>query len=94
MNLVAAPFLSFSMPQPTGVVASSRPRSPSCGLVGAIAPALAAGNTVVAICSEPRVRSGLDLAEVLGGLRRPGRRREPAAGRRRELARRWARTAT
>ena len=53
VNPVAAPFLSFSMPEPTGVVgvvAGDEP--PLLGLVAEIAPALAAGNTVVAIVSE------------------------------------------
>ena len=66
VNPVAAPFLSFSTPEPTGVVGVVAPEEPELlGLVGAIAPALAAGNTVVAICSERWPLAGLDLGEVL-----------------------------
>src|SRR5215203_5056765 len=49
INPVAAPFLSFSVPEPTGVVGLVAPDEPPLlGLVAELAPALAAGNTVVA----------------------------------------------
>jgi acyl-CoA reductase-like NAD-dependent aldehyde dehydrogenase len=67
VNPVAAPFLSFSLPEPTGVVGVLAPDAPALlGLVAELAPALAAGNTVVAILSPSRPIPGLDLAEVLG----------------------------
>ncbi len=73
INPVAAPFLSFSLPEPTGVVGVVAPDEPELlGLVAEIAPALAAGNTVVAILSEPKPLAGLDLAEVLGVSDIPG----------------------
>ena len=55
VNPVAAPFLSFSLPEPTGVVGVVAPDAPPLlGLVAEVAPALAAGNVVVAILSETR----------------------------------------
>ena len=79
VNPVAAPFLSFSLPEPTGVVGVVAPDEPPLlGLVAEIAPALAAGNTVVAILSESAPLAGLDLAEVARRLRRARRRRQPA----------------
>ena len=87
VNPVAAPFLSFSMPEPTGVVgvvAGDAP--PLLGLVAEIAPALAAGNTVVAIVSERSPLPGLDLGEVLGVSDVPAGVVNLLSGRRAELA--------
>jgi len=65
MNPVAAPYLSFSAPEPTGVVAVLAPDEPDLlGLVREIAPALAAGNTVVALVSRRWPARALDLGEV------------------------------
>ena len=87
INPVAAPFLSFSLPEPTGVVGIVAPEQPALlGLVGELAPALAAGNTVVAILSEPAPLPGLDLAEVLGVSDLPGGVVNLLCGRRAELA--------
>ena len=87
INPVAAPFLSFSMPEPTGVVGVVAPEAPPLlGLVAEIAPALAAGNTVVAILSEAAPLAGLDLAEVLGVSDIPGGVVNLLSGRRTELA--------
>jgi len=87
INPVAAPFLSFSLPEPTGVVGVIAPDQPSLlGLVAEVAPALAAGNTVVAVLSESSPRAGLDLAEVLGVSDIPGGVVNLLSGRRGELA--------
>ncbi|MDE3133267.1 MAG: aldehyde dehydrogenase family protein [Acidobacteriota bacterium] len=87
INPVAAPFLSFSLPEPTGVVGVIAPAQPSLlGLVAEVAPPLAAGNTVVAILSEAAPRPGLDLAEVLGVSDIPGGVVNLLSGRRGELA--------
>ncbi len=96
VNPVAAPFLSFSTPEPTGVVGVVAPEEPELlGLVGAIAPALAAGNTVVAICSERWPLAGPGPRRGARRLRRAGRRREPAGRPPRRSSRpRSARTAT
>jgi len=73
INPVAAPFLSFSAPEPTGVVAVLAPDSPDVlGLIREIAPALAAGNTVVAVVSRSKPLRPLDLGEVAGVSDIPG----------------------
>jgi acyl-CoA reductase-like NAD-dependent aldehyde dehydrogenase len=87
INPVAAPFLSFSVPEPTGVVgivAADQP--PLLGLVAELAPALAAGNVAIAILSEAEPIAGLDLAEVLGVADVPAGVVNLLSGRREELA--------
>ncbi|HJS96163.1 MAG TPA: aldehyde dehydrogenase family protein [Solirubrobacteraceae bacterium] len=87
INPVAAPFLSFSVPEPTGVVGVVAPDEPSLlGLVAELAPALAAGNVAVAILSEAAPLPGLDLAEALGVSDVPGGVVNLLSGRRQELA--------
>jgi acyl-CoA reductase-like NAD-dependent aldehyde dehydrogenase len=87
INPVAAPFLSFSLPEPTGVVGVVAPDAPALlGLVAELAAALAAGNVVVAILSEPDPLAGLDLAEVLGVSDVPGGVVNLLSGRRAELS--------
>jgi acyl-CoA reductase-like NAD-dependent aldehyde dehydrogenase len=87
INPVAAPFLSFSLPEPTGVVGVVAPDAPPLlGLVSEVAPALAAGNVVVAILSESTPLPGLDLAEALGVSDVPGGVVNLLSGRRQELA--------
>ncbi|HTX07009.1 MAG TPA: aldehyde dehydrogenase family protein [Solirubrobacteraceae bacterium] len=88
VNPVAAPFLSFSLPEPTGVVGILAPDAPALlGLVAEVAPVLAAGNVAVAILSEAAPLPGLDLAEVLGVSDVPGGVVNLLSGRRGELAR-------
>jgi acyl-CoA reductase-like NAD-dependent aldehyde dehydrogenase len=87
VNPVAAPFLSFTTPEPTGVVGVVAPDEPELlGLIGALAPALAAGNAVVAIVSERWPLGPLDLGEVLAVSDVPGGVVNLLAGRRDELA--------
>ena len=87
INPVAAPFLSFSVPEPTGAVGIVAPDSPPLlGLVAELAPALAAGNTVVALLSGERPLPGLDLGEVMGIADVPGGVVNLLSGRRAELA--------
>ena len=87
INPVAAPFLSFSLPEPTGVVGIVAPDAPPLlGLIAEVAPALAAGNVVVAILSESQPLAGLDLAEALGVSDIPAGVVNLVSGRRGELA--------
>jgi len=87
VNPVAAPFLSFSLPEPTGVVGVVAPDAPPLlRLVAELAPTLAAGNVVVAILSETQPLPGLDLAEALGVSDVPGGVVNLLSGRRGELA--------
>ena len=87
VNPVAAPFLSFSLPEPTGVVGIIAPDAPPLlGLIAELAPALAAGNVVVAVLSEASPLPGLDLAEALGVSDVPGGVVNLLSGRRGELA--------
>ena len=73
INPVAMPYLSFSVPEPTGVVAILAPDEPDLlGLIREVAPALAAGNTVVAIVSRKHPLRALDLGEVAGVSDIPG----------------------
>ena len=73
INPVAAPYLSFSTPEPTGVVAVLAPDEPDLlGLIREVAPALAAGNSVVAIVSRRWPLRALDLGEVAGVSDVPG----------------------
>ena len=65
-NPVAGPYFNVSMPEPSGVVATFAPQESSLlGLVSVIAPALAAGNTVVTVASQARPLPAIELAEVL-----------------------------
>ena len=72
-NPVAGPYFNFSVPEPTGVVAVLAPDEPDLlGLIREVAPALAAGNTVVAIISRSSPLRPLDLGEVAGVSDVPG----------------------
>jgi len=65
-NPVAGPYFNFTIPEPTGVVGILAPAEPPlAGLVSRLAPALAGGNTVVAVASEPHPLAAVELAEAL-----------------------------
>ncbi|MES1192840.1 MAG: aldehyde dehydrogenase family protein [Solirubrobacterales bacterium] len=73
VNPVAAPFLSMSTPEPSGVVAVlCEPDDVLASVVSAIAAPLAAGNTVVVALPEHTPLPGLDLGEILGVSDVPG----------------------
>jgi acyl-CoA reductase-like NAD-dependent aldehyde dehydrogenase len=65
-NPVAGPYFNFSIPEPTGVVASVAPAHCSLlGLVSVIAPAIVSGNACIVIASQTRPIPAVTLAEVL-----------------------------
>jgi acyl-CoA reductase-like NAD-dependent aldehyde dehydrogenase len=73
INPVAAPFLSMSTPEPTGVVAVlSGADDALASVVASVAAPLAAGNTVVVALPERAPLAGLDLGEILGVSDVPG----------------------
>jgi len=72
-NAVAGPYYNFTVPEPTGVVAVVAPDSPGLlGLVSLIAPALCAGNAVVALAGESHPIAAAVLAEVFATSDLPG----------------------
>jgi acyl-CoA reductase-like NAD-dependent aldehyde dehydrogenase len=72
-NPVAAPYFNFTMPEPTGVVATLAPAEPALeGLVSRIAPAIVGGNTVVVVASETSPLAAVELAEALATSDLPG----------------------
>jgi hypothetical protein len=65
-NPVAGPYVNFSVPEPTGVVAILAPPDSSLlGLVSVLAPVIATGNTAVVIASQDRPLPAVTLTEVL-----------------------------
>lgn len=73
VNPVASSHFNFSVPEPTGVVAIVAPEDSSLiGLVSVIAPAIAGGNTVIALASESKPLCSVTLAEVIHSSDVPG----------------------
>ncbi len=73
VNPVAGPYYNFTVPEPTGVVATVAPEQPALlGLVSRIAPALVGGNTVVAVTSESRPLAAITMGEVFETSDVPG----------------------
>ncbi|HYE02872.1 MAG TPA: aldehyde dehydrogenase family protein [Phycisphaerales bacterium] len=65
-NPVAGPYYNFTAPEPTGVVAVVAPdECPLLALVSLLAPALCAGNAVVALGSEASPLPAAVLGEIL-----------------------------
>ncbi|CRK59836.1 Aldehyde dehydrogenase [Alloactinosynnema sp. L-07] len=72
-NPVAGPYFSFSVPEPTGVVAVLAPQKSSLlGLVSVIAPVIATGCTAVVVTSQDRPLPAITLSEVLATSDVPG----------------------
>lgn len=85
-NPVAGPYFNFSVLEPSGVVGVVAPdEAPLLGLVSRIAPALTAGNTVVALTSETAPLVAITLAEALATSDVPGGVVNLLTGRRAEL---------
>jgi len=73
VNPVASSHFNFTVQEPTGVVGLVAPSgSPLLGLVSAILPIIAGGNTVVVIADEHRPLSAISFAEVLATSDVPG----------------------
>jgi acyl-CoA reductase-like NAD-dependent aldehyde dehydrogenase len=86
-NPVSGPYFNFTVPEPTGVVATLAPDEPPLlGLVSRIAPPLTGGNTVVAVASESRPLAAIELAEAVATSDVPGGVVNVLTGRRSELA--------
>ncbi len=65
-NPVAGPFYNFTTPEAIGVVAVFADSKPSLlGLVSAIAPVIASGNTAVVVASEKYPLGAITLSEAL-----------------------------
>jgi len=86
-NPVAGPYFDFTIPEPTGVVATVAPTEPALGgLVSRILPPLVGGNTVVAVASESHPLAAVELAEALATSDVPGGAVNILTGFRGELA--------
>jgi acyl-CoA reductase-like NAD-dependent aldehyde dehydrogenase len=86
-NPVAGPYFSFSVPEPTGVVAVLAPQASSLlGLVSVVAPVIAAGNTCVVVASQDRPLPAITLSEVLATSDVPGGVVNVLTGRTAEIA--------
>jgi len=86
VNPVATSHFDFTVPEPTGVVASFAPRNaPLLGLVSCVAPIIVAGNAAVLIVDNNAPTLALDLAEVLETSDLPGGVVNILTGRRSEL---------
>jgi acyl-CoA reductase-like NAD-dependent aldehyde dehydrogenase len=86
-NPVAGPYFNFTIPEPTGVVATIAPDEPPLlGLVSRIAPVLTGGNAVVALASETQPLAAVELAEAIATSDVPGGVVNLLTGHRAELA--------
>jgi len=86
VNPVAGPYFNFTLPEPTGVVAIVSPEeTPLLGLVRRVAPALCAGNVIVALAAESRPVAALTFAEVLATSDVPAGVVNIVSGQRKEL---------
>jgi acyl-CoA reductase-like NAD-dependent aldehyde dehydrogenase len=86
-NPVAGPYFSFTVPEPTGVVAVLAPQASSLlGLVSVVAPVICAGNTTVVVASQDRPLPAVTLSEVLATSDLPGGVVNVLTGRTAELA--------
>lgn len=73
VNPVAAPYFNFTVTEPMGIVGLLAPEeSPLLALVSLIAPAIAGGNTVVALASTARPYPAIVLGEMLATSDLPG----------------------
>lgn len=72
-NPVAGPHFGFSLPEPMGVIGIIAPNAPALlGLVSTVLPAIATGNTCVAVVSEIDPRTAVVFSECLATSDLPG----------------------
>jgi acyl-CoA reductase-like NAD-dependent aldehyde dehydrogenase len=72
-NPVAGSYFTFSLPEPTGVVAALAPQESSLlGLVSVLGPVLTTGNTAVIVAAQDRPLPAISFAEVLATSDLPG----------------------
>jgi len=73
VNPVAAPYFNFTVTEPMGIVGVIAPDpAPLLALASLIAPAIASGNTVVALASETQPYPAVLLGEMLATSDLPG----------------------
>ena len=73
VNPVASSHFNFSVLEPTGVVAILTPDESSLlGMISNVAPAIAGGNTCIALASESKPLCAISFAEVLHASDVPG----------------------
>lgn len=73
LNPVAGPHFDFTTPESMGVVTIVAPERPALlGLVGAILPVIASGNTCVVLASEADPRTAVAFSEALATSDLPG----------------------
>jgi acyl-CoA reductase-like NAD-dependent aldehyde dehydrogenase len=86
VNPVQLPYFTFSVLEPTGVVAVFAPAAASlAGLVSVVAPVICSGNACVVIAPVERALSAATFAEVLHSSDLPGGTVNVLTGRRAEL---------
>jgi len=72
-NAVAGPYFNFTVPEPTGVVATIAPDDPALeGIVSRMLPAIVSGNAVVAVASATAPLAAIELAEAIATSDMPG----------------------
>lgn len=73
VNPVAAPYFNFTVTEPMGIVGViASDEAPLLGLLSLVAPAIASGNTVVALASEKEPYPAIVLGEMLATSDLPG----------------------
>ncbi|HWB53996.1 MAG TPA: aldehyde dehydrogenase family protein [Tepidisphaeraceae bacterium] len=91
VNPVSSSHFNFSVLESTGVVAAFAPEKTGLvGLTSILAPAIAGGNTVIALASHDRPLSAVTLAEVLATSDLPGGVINLLTGKRSELIEHFA----
>lgn len=91
VNPVASSHFNFSVLEPTGVVAAFAPEhSPLLALLSVVAPAIAGGNSIIALASTGNPLPAVTLAEVLATSDLPGGVVNILTGTRKELLEHFA----